>query len=252
MDSESDVGSVRNGVVKKEIGKQIKVVLSEREETTNLAEEVEEESMLLMMGCSSGDEHKQVNKSARRLSVINHSNNMERSSRCADSSKSLAENSEISNSPKKHEANLVSSVGSPNCLIKLVEQVECPNHSGEQVNISESLVGSLCSSVERLDSSDSSVSIVDSSDLEQEEQLCAEKDLRVVLEVQVEKWQLSDLLTRARPIQRNSVNDKLAIERIKNPAKGKSAKVKMKSFKEKIKSVKEESKSITEIKDCSG
>ncbi|QCE15361.1 hypothetical protein DEO72_LG11g2371 [Vigna unguiculata] len=109
----------------------------------------------------------------------------------------------------------------------------CSN--GEQVNISESLVGSLCSSVERLDSSDSSVSIVDSSDLEQEEQLCAEKDLRVVLEVQVEKWQLSDLLTRARPIQRNSVNDKLAIERIKNPAKGKSAKVKMKSFKEKIK-----------------
>ena len=39
-------------------GKQIKVVWSEREETTNLAEEVEEEIMLLMMGYSSGDEHK--------------------------------------------------------------------------------------------------------------------------------------------------------------------------------------------------
>jgi len=57
----------------------------------------------------------------------------------------------------------------------------------------------------------------DSSDLEQEEQLRVEKDLRVVLEVQDEMWQLSDLLKRARSIQRNLINDKLAIERIKNP-----------------------------------
>ena len=59
-------------MVKKETGKQIKAVRSEREETTNLAKEVEE-VMLLIMGCSSRDEHKQVGKSAKRLNVINQS-----------------------------------------------------------------------------------------------------------------------------------------------------------------------------------
>ena len=44
--------------------------------------------MLLMIGCSSRDEHKQVEKSARRLNVINQSSSMERWSRCADSSNS--------------------------------------------------------------------------------------------------------------------------------------------------------------------
>jgi len=114
----------------KETNKQIKVMRSEneREEITNLIEEAEEEIMLLMIGCSSGDEHKQVEKSARRLSVINQSNSMEMSSRCEDSSKILAESVEISNSPKRdlessveHEASLVMSVGSHNGLIKSVE-----------------------------------------------------------------------------------------------------------------------------------
>ena len=184
MDSEGSTGSVRNGMVKKE--------------TTNLVEEV----MLLMMGCSSGDEHKQVEKPTRRLSVINQSSSMERSSRCADSIESLAKSVEISNSPKRvlkisvehversveHEASLVSSVGSSNCFIKSVEQMECPDHLGEQVNISKSLAGNL-------GSLDSSTWSVDSLDLEQEvlslqEKLHAEKDLRVVLEVQDEKWRL--------------------------------------------------------------
>ena len=80
----------------------------------------------------------------------------------------------------------------------------------------------------------------------------AEKDLRVVLEVQDEKWrlgmedkfsvkkvwELSNLLKRARPIQRNLVNGKSTT---KNPTKCKSTKVKMKSAKEKIKSDKERS-----------
>ena len=48
-----------------------------------------------MMGCSSGDEQKQVEKSARRLSVINQSSSMERSSRCADSLESLAKSVDI-------------------------------------------------------------------------------------------------------------------------------------------------------------
>jgi len=72
-------------------------------------------------------------------------------------------------------------------------------------------------------------------------------------------WELSNLLKRARPIQRNPVNDKSATKTIKNPTKGKSAKVKMKSVKEKIKSdkekiklVKEKSKLAMEIKDCLG
>ena len=115
--------------------------------------------------------------------------------------------------------------------------MECLDRLGEQVNISKSLVGNLCSS-------DSLTWSVDSLDVEQEllslqEQLHAEKDMRVVLEVQDEKWGLgmddefsvkkawvSDLLKRARPIQRNSVNYKLATERIKNPSKGKATKVK--------------------------
>ncbi|QCE03435.1 hypothetical protein DEO72_LG8g1459 [Vigna unguiculata] len=126
--------------------------------------------------------------------------------------------------------------------------------------------------------------IMDNSDLEQEvlslqEQLRVEKDLRVVLEVQDEKWRLGmddkfgvkewkffDLLKRARPIQRNLVNGKAITKIIKNPVKGKLAKVKMKSVKEKmksvkekiksdkekIKSIKEKSKSAMEIEDCSG
>ena len=90
VDSEGNMGSVQNDMVKKETGKQIKAVRSEIEETTNLAEEVEEEAVLLMMGCSSRDEHKQVEKSARRLSVINQSSSMERSSRRVDNLKNLA------------------------------------------------------------------------------------------------------------------------------------------------------------------
>ena len=104
-------------------------------------------------------------------------------------------------SSMEHEANSVSSVGSSNSLIKLVEQVECQYHLGEQVITLKSLAKSLDSSVESLDSSvesldssvkrlassDSLVWIVDSSDLEQEEQLRAEKDRRVVLEMQYEK-----------------------------------------------------------------
>ena len=223
VDSEGGMGSVRNDVVKKETGKQIKAVRSEREVTTNLAEKVEEEVVLLMMGCSSRDEHKQVEKSARRLNVINQSSSMERFSRRANSLESLAGN---------------------------------------------------------LGSSDSSWS-VDSSDLEEDEQevlslqeqLRVEKDLRVVLEVQDEKWRLgmddkfgvkkawkfSDLLKRVRSIQRIPVNGKSATEITKNPTKGKSVKVKMKSVKEKIKSdkekiksVKEKSKSAMEIEDCLG
>jgi len=72
-------------------------------------------------------------------------------------------------------------------------------------------------------------------------------------------WKFSNLLKRARPIQRNPVNGKLATKTTKNPTKGKSAKVKMKSVKEKIKSdkekiksVKEKNKSTMEIEDCSG
>jgi len=174
---------------------------------------------------------------------------MERSLRRAYSSESLAKSVEISNNPKRdlessmdHEANLVSSVGSSNGL---VEQVECPDRSGEQVITLKSLAGNLGSSWS-----------VDSSDLEQEvlslqEQVHAEKDMSVVLEVQDEKWRLgmddkfgvkawkfSDLLKRARPIQRISVNGK--------STKGKSAKVKMKSLKEKIKSIKEKIKSDKE------
>ena len=60
-------------------------------------------------------------------------------------------------------------MGSPNTLIKLVEQVECPDRSGEQVITLKSLAGSLGSSVERPTSSDRSMWIVDNSDLEQEE-----------------------------------------------------------------------------------
>jgi len=71
VDSEGNIGSVQNDMVEKETSKKIKVVRSKIEETTNLAEEVKEESVLLMMGCSSRDEHKQVEKSARRLNVIN-------------------------------------------------------------------------------------------------------------------------------------------------------------------------------------
>ena len=95
--SEGGAGSIWNGVVEKESDKQIKAMWyeNEREETTNLAEEVEEEAVLLMMGCSSGDEQKQVEKSARRLSVINQSSSMERSSRCADSLESLAKSVDI-------------------------------------------------------------------------------------------------------------------------------------------------------------
>jgi len=44
---------------------------NEREDTTSIVEEVEEEVVLLMIGCSLGDEHKQVEKLARRLSVVN-------------------------------------------------------------------------------------------------------------------------------------------------------------------------------------
>jgi len=79
---------------------------------------------------------------------------------------------EISDSPKKdlessveHEANLGSLMGSLNCLIKSVEQVECPDRSGEQVITSKSLAGSQGSSVKRLASSNKSAWIVDSSDL---------------------------------------------------------------------------------------
>jgi len=88
VDNEDSTRSIRNDVVKKETGKQIKVVQLEREETTNIAKEVEEEAILLMM--SSGDEHKQVEKSTRRLSVINQSSSMERSSRRVDNLKNLA------------------------------------------------------------------------------------------------------------------------------------------------------------------
>jgi len=158
---------------------------------------------LLMMGCSSRDEHKQVEKSARRLNVINQSSSMERWSRRADSSWS------VDNSDLEEDKQEVLSL---------------------------------------------------------QEQLRVEKDLRVVLEVQDEKWRLgmddkfgvkkawkfSDLLKRARPIQRNPVNGKSATKTTKNPTKGKSAKVKMKSVKEKIKSVKEKSKSAMEIEDCLG
>ena len=72
-------------------------------------------------------------------------------------------------------------------------------------------------------------------------------------------WKFSDLLKRARPIQRIPINGKSATKITKNPTKGKSTKVKMKSVKEKIKSdkekiksVKEKSKSAMEIEDCSG
>jgi len=99
-DSEGGARSVRNNVVKKETNKQIKAMRFEREDTTNLVEEVEEEAVLLMMGCSSGDKHKQVEKSTIRLSVINQSSSMEMSSRRADSSvehvKSLMEHVKIS------------------------------------------------------------------------------------------------------------------------------------------------------------
>jgi len=44
--------------VEKEIGKKVKAIRFEREETINLVKDVEEEAMLLMMGYSSGDEHK--------------------------------------------------------------------------------------------------------------------------------------------------------------------------------------------------
>ena len=81
---------------------------------------------------------------------------------------SLKESMEISDIPKRdlessvehvgssveHKANSISLVASLNILIKLVEQVGCPNRSGEQVSISESLAGSLGSSVECLGSSD--------------------------------------------------------------------------------------------------
>jgi len=67
---------------------------------------------------------------------------------------------DISNSLKmylessvEHEASLVSSVRSSNSL---VEQVECPDRSGEQVITLKSLAGSLDSLVERLASSDNS------------------------------------------------------------------------------------------------
>ena len=245
-------------MVENEFGKQIKAMRSEneRKETTNLDEEVEEEAMLLMMGCSLRDRHKQEEKSARRLSVINQSSSMERSTRRADSSKSLAENVEILDNPKRdlessvdHKANLVSLVRSSNSL---VEQVECLDHS-EQVITLKSLARSIGSSVESLASSDNSAWIVDNSHLEQEKQLHVEKDLRVVVEVQDEKWRLGmddkfcvkkawkffDLLKRARPIQRISINGKSATKTIKNPTKGKSVKVKIKSIKEKIKSDKE-------------
>jgi len=53
----------------------------------------------------------------------------------------------------EHEASLVSSVRSSNSL---VEQVECPDRSGEQVITLKSLAGSLDSLVERLASSDNS------------------------------------------------------------------------------------------------
>jgi len=53
-----------------------------------------------MIGCSSRDEHKQVKKSTRRLSVLNQSSSMERSSRHADNSESFAENVEILDSQK--------------------------------------------------------------------------------------------------------------------------------------------------------
>ena len=169
--------------------------------------------MLLMIGCSSRDEHKQVEKSARRLNVINQSSSMERWSRCADSSNSSWS---VDNSDLEEDEQEVLSL---------------------------------------------------------QEQLRVEKDLRVVLEVQDEKWRLgmddkfgvkkvwkfSDLLKRARPIQRVPINGKSATKITKNPTKGKSAKVKMKSVKEKmksdkekIKSVKEKSKSAMEMEDCSG
>ena len=211
VDNEGGAGSVRNEVVKKETGKQIKAVRLEREMTTNLAEEVEEEAVLLMMGCSSRDEHKQVEKSARRLSIINQTSSMKRSLRRADSSDSSW-------------------------------SVDCSDLEEDEQEV-----------------------------LSLQEQLRAEKDLRVVLEVQDEKWRLgmddkfgvkawkfSDLLKRTRPIQRNTVNGKSTTKTTKNPTKGKSAKVKMKSVKEKIKldkekikAVKEKSKSAMEIEDCS-
>ena len=102
----------------------------------------------------------------------------------------------------------------------------------------------------------------------------AEKDHRAVLKEQDEKWrleidddgfgvkkawELSDLLKRAQPIQRNPINGKSVTKIIKNPTKGKSIKLKMKSVnekiksdKEKVKSVKEKSKSAMEIDDCLG
>jgi len=114
-----------------------------------------------------------VEKSIRRLNVINQSSSMEKWSRRVDSSESLAKSVKISDSSMEHveslmehEANLVSSVGSPDSLIKLVAQVECPYHLGEQVNISESLT-------RNLGSLDSSTLSMDSPDLEQEEQLHA-------------------------------------------------------------------------------
>ncbi|QCE09579.1 hypothetical protein DEO72_LG10g800 [Vigna unguiculata] len=65
-------------------------------------------------------------------------------------------------------------------------------------------------------------------------------------------WKFFDLLKKAQLIQRNPVNGKSVTKTIKNPTKGKSAKVKLKSVKKKIKSVKEKSKSTIEIEDCSG
>jgi len=127
---------------------------------------------------------------------------MERSSRRVDNLKSLEECVKILYSPKRdlessvehveslveHEVSSVSSVGSLNYLIKSVEEVECPNRSGEQVITLKSLTGSLGSSVDSRASSDSLAWIMDSSNIEQEEQVHVEKDMRVVLEVQDEKW----------------------------------------------------------------
>jgi len=75
--------------------------------------------VLLMIGCSLGVDHKQLENSARRPSIISQSSSMERSSRCVGSLESLAE------SVVEHEASSVSSVGSSNSLIKLMEQMEC-------------------------------------------------------------------------------------------------------------------------------
>jgi len=94
-----------------------------------------------------------------------------------------------------------------------------------------------------------------------QEQLQVEKDLRVALEVQDEKWRLemnteieeikhnntwvwSDLSKRSRPIDKNSVKDK-SVTKTRNPMSNKSAKEKNKFASKDAKTERAENKLVT-------